>query len=93
MLLGEFADQREPMLEADPLFSMVWFWSFYFVMFYLLINMLLAIVMDAYVRRLPLRCQSLVQQPTAAAAAAAAAAADKPWPKPNGTGTVGCWLD
>ena len=46
MLLGEF--EWDAMIQSEPIWAPVWFCSFYVLMFYLCLNMLLAIVMDAY---------------------------------------------
>jgi len=46
MLLGEF--DYAALTTVDPLAGMLWFWLFYIVLFYLMLNMLLAIIFDSY---------------------------------------------
>ena len=46
MLLGDF--DFNAMYDQDPTNAVLFFWSFYIFMYYLLLNMFLAIVVDAY---------------------------------------------
>jgi len=48
MLLGEFADVYESAYAIDPNTTIMYFWAFYIFMYYLMLNMLLAIILDSY---------------------------------------------
>ncbi|GMI19680.1 hypothetical protein TrRE_jg11734, partial [Triparma retinervis] len=48
MLLGEFFDTREGMNEAESSVSVLFFWTFMMICYFILINAFLAIIVEAY---------------------------------------------
>ena len=48
MLLGEFLDQKDDMQKVDESISNLFFWTYYMMCYFILMNAFLAIIVEAY---------------------------------------------